>query len=232
MTSPPEPLTAAHSKSVCTRVVRATTATVKATISAAFSSLTDWVVIAGDPSIVGGKLTGGGAVRHRDRMATDDFTVSARIGAVNVGKTWIVTCASRSLDRFYAVEIAKGASTEQLSIVKATGVLPTPSSNLFGLLVGVITMLFGFIFTIGTGSITVPRYSTTSQAFAANATVKIWWDKDLSTIRVYWNNSPVVSLVVPAVEIPHGEDFRYFGVMQGVDNTVGCQIDLVTAEDV
>ena len=228
----PEPADTAHGKSALTRWTRSTSLTVKASVSATFADLSDWVVITGYPGISGGHLIDNGAVRYRDPMATDDYLVTATIGSLHYGKTWILTCASKGFDRFYAVEIDRGLLSTHLNIIKASGVVPVPSTNLFGMFLGIITTLFGFIFTLDTGTSTIPRYAAVSQSVSVNDVIGIRWDKTTSTIRVYRNGGPVTSLAVDHSEIPHGLDFRYFGIMQGIDAGQGVQFNAVAAHDV
>lgn len=228
----PEPLEMRHGKAVYTSMSRVATMVIKAAVSATFADLNEWVVIAGHPGIQAGVLVDNGAVRYVDEMATDDYLVTATIGTLANGKTWLLTCASSSFDRFYGVEIERGTNVNRLSILKATGQMPSPSQHIFGWLMGIITALFGWLFDDEEGSTTVPRYNVTAQTVSANDTIGIRWDQAASTIRIYRNGGAVTSLAVPRSEIPHGVGFRYFGVMQGVDKGVGVQFNLVTAQDV
>lgn len=226
----PEPVTTPHGKSALTRLVRSTTVSAKAHITATFASLADWVVITGTPSVAGGLLGGNGGVRYRDQMGTDDYLVTATIGALNNGKVWLITCATEGLDKFYAVEINRGSNN--MSIIKANATMPQQSTDLLGWLLGWISNLLGYIFTLDSGSSLVLRYATVSQTVSVSDTVGIRWDRAASTVRIYRNGGQVTSLAVSAAEIPHGRGARYFGVMQGMDNTVGVKFNAVEAQDV
>lgn len=227
--SPPPPLTAPHSKSVLTRITRSTTLLVKTTVTDAFSNLTKWVVLKGNPTIVSGRLSGAGwAVRYVDQMSTDSHKVTATIGEMNVGKTWLVICASVGLDKFYALEIDTTSVVDpHISIVKSISLQQTSSSTLFGVL---LTIGDIFLEVLQDLFYNIVRWANIDMALDVNDTVGIWWDQPNSIIRGYINNSQVTSLAVSRVEIPHGLDHRYFGVVS--DPTGGVDFTSIEAHDV
>jgi len=228
---PPAPLTTPHGKSALSGVVRATTATVKAHITDTFTTLDNFVVLANylnTLNVVGGVLGGVGAVRHKNQCATDNYTVSAVVGSAANGVTRLVTCASPGFDRFYALEIENSA-TDQFHIVKGTGLSWTTSSGIFGVAIGLINLLLG----IFSSFVLLFPWISQAQSVTAGDTVKVWWDEPNSTIRAYKNGVEVTNLPVSREEIPHGDGFRYFGVMQGVTYlSAGIKFTSIDAQDV
>jgi hypothetical protein len=216
-------------KSALTRVLQHTTVTVKAIITDTFVNLNNWVILSEDPTITitSGMLTGNGAVRHRDQMASDNFRVSATIGDDNSGKTILVACASDSFDRFYGVEVESGG-TNKFHIVKGTSVVATTSTGIFGILIGLLGFFLGSFGSVAT----IPKYASVNQTVDVGDVVTVWWDQPNSTVRAYKNGAEVTNLPVSPWEIPHGDGYRYWGVMQGVDDTTGVQFTSITADDV
>lgn len=224
----PPVIGAPRGKSALARLRRQTRATIKATIADSFTTLDNFVILSEDPTIAvtSGRLTGNGAVRHRDHPGTDDFKVTAVIGAKNNGRTRLVTCASASFDRFYALEVETG-SLNRMHILKATSAVSTSSSGIFGILIGLLGFFLG---NFGSANDLV-KYATITRTVNADDSVAIWWDEANSVIRAYHNGIEVTSLPVDPWEIPHGEDNRNFGVMAGVDSTTGVQFTSIEAAD-
>jgi hypothetical protein len=196
-----------------------------------FTTLDNFVVLANylnTLTVTGGQLGGYGAVRHRNQCATDNYTVTAVVGTAANGRTRLVTCASPGFDRFYALEI-ENSGTDQFHIVKGTGLAWTTSAGIFGLAIGLINLLVGFFSSF---ALLFPWISQ-PQAVATGDIVKIWWDQPNSTIRAYKNGVEVTSLPVPREEIPHGDGYRYFGVMQGITYlSPGVKFTSIEAQDV
>lgn len=227
MTRTPPVIVARHGKSALTRIVRLTSAAIKVALIGNFTDgLGEFTELAGTPTITSGKLTGDGAVRYRDQVATDNYLVTAVVGATASGICRIVTCATASFDRFYAVEIENSSS---VSIVKGTGAVATTNYGLFGILLGLLSFFLG-----GFGaSASLPKYGTVSQSFTTNDVLSIWWDEPNSVIRVYKDAGQITSLVVPRWEIPHGDGSRHFGAMVNVNGGgTGMQFSAIGAEDV
>ncbi|WP_396903028.1 hypothetical protein [Mycolicibacterium sp.] len=211
----PPVIAAPFGKSAIPRIEHRSAASVKATIANAFDNLDDFVVLAGTPEIESGRLAGEGVIRHRDQMATDDYLVTATIGAWAVGKTRLVTCADESLAHWYGVEIETGVINNKLHIIKGHG---APA------------LLDGGIFSV------VDKFATINRTFAVNDTVGVWWDREYSAIRAYVNGVEVAKLPVPRYEIPHGPGFRHWGGAQGVDMVLnflneGVKFTSITAQD-
>jgi len=210
----PRPLTTPHGKSALTKIFQRSTATVRAHIFDSFTTLDNFVVLANylnSLDTTGGQLGGYGAVRHKDQCATDNYRVKAVVGSAANGKTRLVTCASPGFDRFYALEIENSAN-DQFHIVKGTGLSWSTSAGIFGVAIGLINLLLGFFSSF---VLLIPWISQ-PQAVLSGDVVEIWWDEPNSTIRVYRNGGQVTSLPVDREEIPHGDGYRYFGVMQGI----------------
>lgn len=228
MTIPlPKPSTAAHGKSAVSAVVHSTVATIKAAISDTLTTLDNFVQLSGTPTITSGRLSGQGAVRHRDQMATDNYMVTATVGSDSFGRTRLVTCASESFDRFYAMEINSTFGT--VCILKATGVAVTTSSGIFGVLIGLLGFFLG---TFGSMA-DIPKYDETIHDVAPGDEIAVWWDEENSVIRGYLNDVEVTHADVSPYEIPHGDGYRYWGVIQGVDGAdTGAQFTTIEAHDV
>jgi len=229
--APPRPLTTPHAKSALTSVVQQTTATVKAHITDTFTILNNFVILANylnSLNVTGGQLGGYGAVRHMDQCATDNYRVKAVVGSAANGRTRLVTCASPGFDRFYALEIENSA-TDQFHIVKGTGLTWTTSAGIFGVAIGLINLLLGVFSSF---VLLIPGNSQ-PQAVIAGDNVEIWFDWPNSIIRVYKNGAQVSSLIVDREEIPHGDGYRYFGVMQGITYlSAGVKFTSIEAWDV
>lgn len=203
-------------KSALAGVRRNTTTVVKASVSNDFSSLDDFVVLARDPEISSGRLSGEGVVRHRDQMHTDEFLVEAEVGIKPSGKTRIVTCGSATFSSFYGLEVETGIINNKLHIIKGSGTT---------------ALLDGGIIS------EVDKYSTINRTVEIGDKVGVWFDRAAGMVRGYVNQSQVISLPVPKWEIPHGDGFRYWGVAQGVDLFLGflnpgVEFTSITAEDV
>lgn len=227
---PPPPITVAHGKSVLTGIRQSTTVRVKATIADTFANLTNWVVLRGEPAITSGRLSGSGfAVRHRDQLASDDYIVEATIGERNVGKTWLVTTASSTFDRFYALEIHTLPVGGNISIVKGTSVQPTTSTGLFGIVLGIVHI---FLEVLSDLFHQIIRWADVPTSVDEGDTVAVWWDEQNSTVRGYKNGVQVTSLVVAPWEIPHGVGFRHFGVITSPDALGGVEFTSIEAADV
>lgn len=225
---PPTPLTGPHSKSAMSRVFNKTSASIKVHIFDAFTSLDNFVVLSGGPLITSGRLSGVGVVRHKDKCATDNYKVTAVVGSSDDGKTMLITCGSAGFDRFYGLEIENGV-IDQFHIIKGTNLTWTTSFSIFGISIGLPSLLVGLFSAFSN----LFHYSTQPQIVTTGDTVAIWFDQPNSTVRAYKNNTEVTSLVVPPHEIPHGEEFRYFGVMQGsLFSFNGVQFTSIEAQDV
>ncbi|QDF19754.1 minor tail protein [Mycobacterium phage LilSpotty] len=231
--APRPPVTdAPRGKSALTRVLTRTAAAVKVSITDTLATLDNFVTIAGAPVIQSGRLSGSGVVLHRDEPATDNYMVTATIGAETNGKTWLVTCASEAMDSFYALEIQTGASLKQFHIIKGTKT-PSTSTGLLGILTPVVTLVLGFFYGLVDDLLDIIRNATTGQSVEPGDTVGIWWDEPNSVVRVYKNSVEVTSLPVPRWEIPHGKGFRRFGVVQGIDPLGdGVEFTAIGAADV
>jgi hypothetical protein len=200
---------------------------VKATITDNFTNLDNFVVLSGEPTITSGRLTGKGAVRHRDQMSTDDFKVTATVGSTGLGRTWLVCSASPNFDSFYAVEI-NAASI--FSIIEGTGLVATTSTSIFGIVMGILGFILGLfediigLFTLQ-ATVTWPVYPTDK--------ISVWWDRKHSIVRVYHRDFQITGLEVPRDAMQHSEGFRYFGVVTGIDWPVpGVEFTSIEAQDV
>ncbi|MGV0805818.1 hypothetical protein [Mycolicibacterium setense] len=227
----PPVISAPRGKSALPRVVTRSVATVKATITDTLDTLDHFVTLAGTPTITAGRLSGDGVVLHRDQVATDDYLVTATIGAESNGKTWLLTCASEGMDSFYALEVETGVFN-RFHIIKGTNT-PSVSTGILGFLTPVVTLVFGFFYGLLDGLLDILRNVTTGQTVEPGDTVGIRWDEAASTVRVYKNAVQVTSLPVPRWEIPHGPGFRHFGVVMGVDPFgAGLEFSSIQAADV
>lgn len=230
MSAPRPPvITAARGKSALSRIRHKTVALVKATITDDFSSLANWVVLSGEPAITSGRLSGSGfAVRHRDQLATDNYVVTATIGERNVGKTWLATCGSVTMDRFYALEVETYPVGGKLSIVKGTSVQASSSTGLLGIIIGVVDL---FLEVLSDLFYNIVRFANVSIGVDEGDTVGVWFDEEASVVRGYKNGAEVTSLPVEAWEIPHGTGFRHFGVVASPDALGGVEFTSIEAAD-
>ncbi len=204
-------------KSGLVRLTRTTRVIVKGTAGSDFANLNDFVVLTKNPTITSGRLAGEGVVRHRDQMHTDDFRVSAVIGAKETGKTRLVTCGSATFSSFYGLEVETGLINNRFHILKGSGTT---------------ALLDGGIFSV------IGKHATVNQTVNNGDEVAVWWDRENSVVRAYKNDVQVTSLPVPRWEIPHGDGFRHWGVAQGVDMWLfdilnkGVEFTSIAAEDV
>ncbi|MCG7610334.1 hypothetical protein [Mycobacterium sp. CnD-18-1] len=227
----PPVVTAPRGKSALPRVVARTAATVKATVLDTLDTLDNFVTVAGAPTITSGRLSGSGVVLHRDQAATDNYMVTAEIGAEANGKTWLVTCAGEGMDSFYALEVETGLALNQFHIIKGTST-PSVSTGILGFLTPVVTLVLGFFHGLLDDLLDIVRDVTTGQSVDPGDTVGIWWDEPNSTVRAYKNDVEVTSLPVDKWEIPHGPGYRRFGVVQGVDQLgAGVEFTSIQAAD-
>jgi len=228
---PPAPLTTPHGKSALSNIIRTTVTAVKAHITDSFTTFDNFVILSNylnSLNVTGGELGGVGAVRHVNQCATDNYKVTAVVGTAANGVTRLVTCASPGFDRFYALEIENSA-TDQFHIVKGTGLTWTTSSGIFGVAIGLINLLVG----IFSSFVLLFPWISQPQSVTTGDTVTVWWDEPNSTIRAYKNGVEVTNLPVPREEIPHGDGFRYFGVMAGVTYlSPGVTFTSIEAQDV
>lgn len=235
MTAPFGPLTGPHGKYANSSPKPYTQATGKATIVDPLETLNNFVKIAADNDVPirlqGGELLGVGAIRHRDKMMTDNFKVTATITHEWEGKTWLVTSSTQNMDRFYALEVETTLlGTAYFSIVKGKSALATTSTELFGVVFGFIGFLLGLWADVLKAILTAGR-----QIHDINNgdTVSIWWNEEDSVVYGYVNDDVVTSLSVPRHEIPHNEDSRYFGAVLGVGFPFpGTYLTEIKAEDV
>jgi len=225
----PQPLSGPHAKSALSALKIVTTASIKVHITDTFANLNNFAVLAGTMT-ASGNLSGTGAVRHVDQVATDNYKVSAVIGANNFGKTWLVTCGSKSFDRFYALEIESAAQLGVFSIIKGTGVTASTSSGIFGALIGLLGFIVGFFKDVVTN---IRRDDSQNVMVDVGDKVTVWWDEPNSIVRAYKNDVEKIAFPVPPHEIPHGENYRYFGVVGGVaDPDNGVYFTSIEAQDV
>lgn len=228
----PPLLSAPRGKSALSVMRRSTVLKVLATVSDSFDSLANFVTLSGTPTITSGRLSGNGIVRYRDQMGSDNYQVTATVGTVELGRTWLVTCGSANFETFYALEIAAGVGNPIFQFVKGTHAAG-PGTAIFGVLTSIFTFLRNLFLGIFESVDDVDRYASGSASLTGGDEVTVWWDEDTSTLYAYKNGSEVISLAVPPWEIPHGGGFRYFGVMQAVDpNTNGVQFTSIGAQDV
>jgi hypothetical protein len=226
----PRFLVASHGKSALTRIKQTTSAVVKATITDTFANLANFVTLSGTPSITAGRLSGSAfAVRHRDQCGTDNYMVKAVIGARNVGRSWLVTCASESFDRFYALEVQTFVSGGRLSIIKGTGVKQTASSGLLGILLGLVQIFLEVLSDLFTA---LTRWVGANVSIDVGNEVAVWFDEDNHVIRGYRNGVQITSLAVKPWELPHGDGFRHFGVVTSPDALGGVEFTSIEAADV
>jgi hypothetical protein len=226
-----KPSTAPHGKSALSRVVRTTSALLKTTITADFSDMSKWVVLSGTPEILSGSLSGRTAVRYVDELASDNYRVTATIGAVLPGRTWLVTSANPNFDRFYAVELNTGGLACFWSIIHGTGVVATTSTGLFGIISGIIGFVLGQFEDIIAALFGQAEIEGVAEA---GHTVTVWWDEPNSRVRAYYDDDEVTSMAVPRYELQHVPGFRYFGIVSGIDGPIldGVMFNSVTAQDV
>jgi hypothetical protein len=233
----PAPLTGAHGKFVSSAVTAITSLIPKALIVDNLTNLNNFVKLASDTPngnpvrILSGELVGVGALRYRDKMLSDNFKVTARVGHNFEGKTWLVTCCNETMDRYYALEIETNLGGQNyMSIVAGTTMVVTRSTGLFGIIIGQISFLLGLF-----GDIVSALFTRGRQFFdvVPGDEVSIWWDQTNSIVYGYINNTVVVTLPVARHEIPHNEDSRYFGVVAGVGfPNPGTHFNRITAQDV
>lgn len=196
----PPVVTGPVGKSAPTRVSRTTTVNVKASITDSFTNLDNFTVLAKTPTITSGRLSGQGIVRHRDQMCSDDFKVTATVGATDwFGSTRLVTCGSATFSSFYGLDVAMtGSPTAAWRIIKGFGIPALLENGLWS-----------------------PSLDRTDPPVSANIVpgdqITVWWDETTSVIRGYRNTTQVISLPVPRWGISHGDGFRHWGVAQGVD---------------
>jgi len=195
----PPLITGPIGKSAPSRIGHTTGITAKASVASDFSTLAGFTVIAKEPTISSGILSGEGVIRHTDQMFSDDFLVTATIGALDTGTTRIVTCGSDNFSSFYGIQINR--LPDQIHIIKGSGTTALLDQGIF----------FSAI----------SRFATVTTSFSVGNTVGVRFDKAASTVRAYRNGAQVSSLPVPRWEIPHGDGFRYWGVAQGVDIFLG-----------
>lgn len=227
----PRVLTTPRGKSALTRVFNRTVVGIKAHITDSFTTLDNFVVLSGEPTITSGRLSNVGAVRHKDQCATDNYKVTAVVGDATSGRTILATCGSPGFDRFYGLQIENSPFGSSFSIVKGTGVTWTTSFGIFGILIGLISLLVG-LFTIWASLFGA---AVQTQVVFVGDTVAIWWDEPNSVVRAYRNGVEVTTLDVPRHEIPHGDGYRYFGVLTGLDYPLGfagVQMTSIDAQDV
>lgn len=222
-----KPTTAAHAKSALSRVVRATSLIFKTSVSADFSDMSKYVVLSGTPVVSSGRLSGKVALRYVDEMSSDNYKVTATVGAVSAGRTWLMTCANADFSRFYALELNGNAAW---SIIHGTGTAATASTGLLGIVTGIIGFVLGIFEDIIAALF---GQSQVNQSAPVGSDVTVWWDEETSTIRAYLNGVQKTSLVVSRHELQHIDGFRYFGIVTGIDGpTAGVKFNHIEAQDV
>ena len=214
-------------KGAVSKTVHRTTMTTRATITDGFSNLSDFVTVAGEPTIVLGRLSGEGVVRHNTELLTDSCKVTGTIGVLQTGSARLAVCGDQNMTHFYAIEVEQLAGpVYKLHLIKgdtATGVLS-------GVLGWFLDQVNAVLSLFNPDAVKAQTYVVS--VLTAGDTVAVWYDKPNSVLRGYVNGVQRLTLPVPRSEIPHGPGYRFHGAASGVGGNGGALFTSYEAEDV
>lgn len=199
-----------------------------------FTNLNNWVTVYGTPAVSSGVLQGDGIVRHKTQALTDSHKVTGTIGNKDFGKTRLFCCADAGLKTYYAVEVESNIVLgDRIHFIKGVpGASVESAPGLLGILTSILSLLFGLL-SIFSRDVT-PYATDTTATIQAGDEIAIWYDEPNSTVRIYHEDSQILTVPVPRGEIPHGEDYRYHGVSVGIEfffERTGAKMSDYTCED-